>query len=397
MNADNRYAIVTWRSEPLVKGHPTWRGVLPEGDWTILIPPIEFASSMTGAYGTWLWSDARHALLFTKQELINEGIAEDVEKYFDGKTLGIPYGNHRDSNPPIVRFVPERIVKELAVKERDVLSLEYYTEEEIDLVKKSALTSRDIRRSRSVHPSHRQIEKRMKSTSRSHEGAGLQKGNHMKNTTTTTKLHGISKEIEPVSETRTDVPAVPHATTGNRITFRCDRLGTIVCDDETDINPGRIFAERAARREYGSKGCVGCLRLDSWAESGRFATYQAFIGEPEEEGGIGGHNIWLHVRKEGRGKWSFHARMNRELDRKPRVMEIWCENRTMDTLIDAAAGEVWHRHVEAMGPRTSVSHEEGIKAVEDILRSHLEQVWSKAMLESGMEAAAAALAEMEAK
>lgn len=69
-----------------------------------------------------------------------------------------------------------------------------------------------------------------------------------------------------------------------------------------DKNPAATAAGFLARREYGRRGTVGALRLDSWAEDGSSHTYEAFIGAAPTaaerrrgENGICGHNIWIYV------------------------------------------------------------------------------------------------------
>ena len=64
-------------------------------------------------------------------------------------------------------------------------------------------------------------------------------------------------------------------------------------DDPSDA--ARVFAGRTARADYGRRGCVGALRLDSWSEDGTFCSYEAFIGSPAVGGGVDGRNIQLHI------------------------------------------------------------------------------------------------------
>lgn len=78
--------------------------------------------------------------------------------------------------------------------------------------------------------------------------------------------------------------------------YKCDGFRAIRAKEDEGIDPARILAERAARREYGRRGCVAALRLDSWTQDGRCSTYEAFIGRPATDGnGIAGHNIWLTI------------------------------------------------------------------------------------------------------
>lgn len=82
-----------------------------------------------------------------------------------------------------------------------------------------------------------------------------------------------------------------------KIKYTCKGYRPIVMDTECeDINPARVFAERMARREYGRRGQVGALRLDSYTQDGTCSAYEAFIGAPASDGnGIVGHNVWLCV------------------------------------------------------------------------------------------------------
>lgn len=61
-----------------------------------------------------------------------------------------------------------------------------------------------------------------------------------------------------------------------------------------------IFAERQARRDYGRAGYCRLVRLDCWAESGRYHNYECFIGTTVkgEPNTTAGRNIWLTVYAE---------------------------------------------------------------------------------------------------
>ena len=67
-------------------------------------------------------------------------------------------------------------------------------------------------------------------------------------------------------------------------------------------HPARDAANILARREFGKRGTVVAIRLDSWSEDGKSHTYEAFIGrqptasEARKYGnGVTGHNIWLYI------------------------------------------------------------------------------------------------------
>ena len=79
-----------------------------------------------------------------------------------------------------------------------------------------------------------------------------------------------------------------------RITkWKCDGFRSVV-NPEGSFDPGKHFAEVAARRYYGRKGEVGALKLDSRTEDGRFSYYSAFIGR-WNNGCMNGHNIMFIV------------------------------------------------------------------------------------------------------
>lgn len=67
-------------------------------------------------------------------------------------------------------------------------------------------------------------------------------------------------------------------------------------------NMARAAADILARREFGKRGTVVMLRLDSWSEDGKAHTYEAFIGrqptasEVRKYGnGVTGHNVWIYA------------------------------------------------------------------------------------------------------
>lgn len=66
-----------------------------------------------------------------------------------------------------------------------------------------------------------------------------------------------------------------------------------------------VFAQRLARREYGRRGVVRTLNLNSWARDGSCGDYQAFLGLPgPEPGQTTGGDVWIHVYTETEGKRS---------------------------------------------------------------------------------------------
>ena len=67
-------------------------------------------------------------------------------------------------------------------------------------------------------------------------------------------------------------------------------------------NMARDAAGILARREFGRRGTVVAIRLDSWSEDGKAHTYEAFIGraptasEARKYGnGVTGRNIWIYA------------------------------------------------------------------------------------------------------
>lgn len=82
-----------------------------------------------------------------------------------------------------------------------------------------------------------------------------------------------------------------------KVRYTCKSFRPIIVDtvEGSHFDPAREFAVRAARREFGRRGDVSILRLDSWTTDGSCAIYQAFIGERVKGGGFVGRNIWLTV------------------------------------------------------------------------------------------------------
>lgn len=60
----------------------------------------------------------------------------------------------------------------------------------------------------------------------------------------------------------------------------------------------KVFAERWARRIYGKRGYCHHVRLDHYNETGRYQSFEAFIGVPAWGGGTSGRNITLTVTVE---------------------------------------------------------------------------------------------------
>ena len=65
-------------------------------------------------------------------------------------------------------------------------------------------------------------------------------------------------------------------------------------------HPARDAANILARREFGRRGTVVTLRLDSWSKTS--STWEAFIGrsptaaEARKYGnGVTGHNVWIYA------------------------------------------------------------------------------------------------------
>jgi hypothetical protein len=85
--------------------------------------------------------------------------------------------------------------------------------------------------------------------------------------------------------------------------YICENFRPVtVREDEYDDGPGpaRIFANRIARREYGRKGFVHNLRLDSWSFDGRSFNYEAFVGVSVkgEMHACSGRNVWFTLHKQ---------------------------------------------------------------------------------------------------
>ena len=77
---------------------------------------------------------------------------------------------------------------------------------------------------------------------------------------------------------------VDHTGTGDAVRVPID------CD-----TPAEYAAGVVARREYGRAAYVRTCRLDSWAQDGSSATYEAFIGVSDGSGGTVGRNIWVYT------------------------------------------------------------------------------------------------------
>jgi hypothetical protein len=56
-----------------------------------------------------------------------------------------------------------------------------------------------------------------------------------------------------------------------------------------------VFANRLAKRTFGSRGYCHHVRMDGASTDGRYANYEAFIGVPAQGGGTNGRNVWLSV------------------------------------------------------------------------------------------------------
>jgi hypothetical protein len=86
-----------------------------------------------------------------------------------------------------------------------------------------------------------------------------------------------------------------------------DAIRTYLCTGyrpvraESATAAASALAERQARRDYGRRGFMHHIRLDSWTRDGRSHTFQAFIGRPVpgEHYTCAGRNIWLTVEAEG--------------------------------------------------------------------------------------------------
>jgi hypothetical protein len=63
-------------------------------------------------------------------------------------------------------------------------------------------------------------------------------------------------------------------------TWLCEKFRPVTVDDNDpeQEDPARVFARRIARREYGRKGFVQNVRLDSRTMDGRCFNYEAFVG-----------------------------------------------------------------------------------------------------------------------
>ena len=84
---------------------------------------------------------------------------------------------------------------------------------------------------------------------------------------------------------------IKHTGTGGDVRVRAD-----------SESPARDAANILARRMYGKRGTVVTLRLDSWSEDGKSATWETFIGRAPTAAdvrkygnGVTGRNIWLYI------------------------------------------------------------------------------------------------------
>lgn len=81
-------------------------------------------------------------------------------------------------------------------------------------------------------------------------------------------------------------------------TFRADGFRNVQAESARDA--AEIFATRQARRDYGRKGHCRTMRLNSWSESGKSYTFEAFIGRPVSgENSTSGRNVWVYVYRVG--------------------------------------------------------------------------------------------------
>lgn len=82
-----------------------------------------------------------------------------------------------------------------------------------------------------------------------------------------------------------------------KIKFTADGFRAVLA--ETAGEAARIFAQRAARREYGPRAYCRTLRLDHWTQDGSMHAFEAFIGRdvPGSHGTTAGRNEWIYVRR----------------------------------------------------------------------------------------------------
>lgn len=63
-----------------------------------------------------------------------------------------------------------------------------------------------------------------------------------------------------------------------------------------DADAKAEYAARVlARRQFGRRGVVATLRLDSHATDGSAHTYEAFIGRRNLDGSVSGRNVWIYT------------------------------------------------------------------------------------------------------
>ena len=75
--------------------------------------------------------------------------------------------------------------------------------------------------------------------------------------------------------------------------FRCEKHKPVYADTMQDA--AEIFALRKAIAEFGRRAQVGALRMDCWAQDGRFAEFEAFIGRPSGLNQTTGYNVHFTV------------------------------------------------------------------------------------------------------
>ena len=82
-----------------------------------------------------------------------------------------------------------------------------------------------------------------------------------------------------------------------KIRYSCEGFRSVIKDIDEDFNAVAHFAAIAARRDYGRRGTVETIRLDSWCR--QCARYEAFIGAYDRETrSTTGRNIWLMIERE---------------------------------------------------------------------------------------------------
>lgn len=75
--------------------------------------------------------------------------------------------------------------------------------------------------------------------------------------------------------------------------FRCNGYRSVLAYSSREA--AEIFANRAAKRIYGSRGYCHHVRNDCHSPDNRNNIYEAYIGVPVRGGGCSGTNIWLAV------------------------------------------------------------------------------------------------------